>query len=273
MLDLHSINIFLDETLVDELWTLAKRDGMLVEKVREASTKVAAKASGKLGKLWEWLIADVEIELAAEAAGKYSQKLQFSSVFRALILPEILTEITRIRNAESSLEVLQPGDFIQIEADTLELVPLPTFAGFIRQMVISGAGAAKEEQGNGTDWDAAVPFAEKLTATQRAFTFYSRATGEDEYESLIKRFYDEESSEVFNALCMSNDDHVLAVSRLSTDETVILFSVVEERYLRRNLAVFSVGRKVRVFGRIASTKDSRRGGHLIGIQAVSINLS
>ena len=63
MSDINSINLFLDENLVDELWTLAKRDGLLVEKVREASTKIAANVKFGLGKLWQWMTADLEAEL------------------------------------------------------------------------------------------------------------------------------------------------------------------------------------------------------------------
>lgn len=53
MSDINSINLFLDENLVDELWTLAKRDGLLGEKVREASTRIGANAKFGLGRLWQ----------------------------------------------------------------------------------------------------------------------------------------------------------------------------------------------------------------------------
>src|SRR5882762_11856886 len=96
MSDVNSINLFLDEALVDELWTLAKRDGLLVEKVREASAKIAGKTKFGLGKLWQWMTADLEAQLSAEAAGTFSQKLQYTSVFRSLILPELISDIVRV---------------------------------------------------------------------------------------------------------------------------------------------------------------------------------
>jgi hypothetical protein len=40
---IQPIYIFLNEELVDEIWTLFKRDGIPIEKVKEASGKVAAK--------------------------------------------------------------------------------------------------------------------------------------------------------------------------------------------------------------------------------------
>ena len=139
MSDIHSISLFLDELLVDDLWTLAKRDGMVIEKVKEASAKVGGKAKFGLGKLWQWMTADLEAELTAEASGKYSQKLAFTSVFRALILPELIDGIARISNKQGSIEKLKQGDFVEIELDTLELVPLPTFGGFLKQMIVPEA--------------------------------------------------------------------------------------------------------------------------------------
>ena len=48
--DAASISIFVDETFVDELWTLATRDPLAVEKAQEVSAKLTAK------RLLDWAI-------------------------------------------------------------------------------------------------------------------------------------------------------------------------------------------------------------------------
>lgn len=269
MADIGAINLFLDEALVDELWTLAKRDGIPIERVKEASAKIAAKSKFGLGKLWQWMTADLEAELSGEAAGKLSQKLQFTSIFRALVLPELIGDIARFDGVhESSIGDLEPGGFIEIETPTLELVPLPTFAGFLRQMTITAAGESQEDSQPELDLDKTLSFADRLTSAQRALTFVLRIQGGTR-SSALARLYESESEEVFNALCMSNDDHVLGLSPLGTaPRGPIAFSVLEERYLKRHLAVFAVGRPIRFFGRVAYLSPK-----LLGIQAVSISLS
>ncbi|MGD0399961.1 MAG: hypothetical protein ABSC04_13695 [Syntrophobacteraceae bacterium] len=68
---------------------------------------------------------------------------------------------------------------------------------------------------------------------------------------------------------MSNDDHVLAASELTTrNPGVIVFAVLEERFLKRTPAVFTVDRPISLFGRVA-----HKGKHFLGIQLVSIALS
>jgi hypothetical protein len=275
MSEINSISVFLEESLVDDLWTIARRDGTTMEKVKEAATKVGGKAKFGVGKLWQWMTADMQAELAVEGSGKYSQKIQFSSVFRALMLPDLLDDIARVSSTEGSLQDLSLGGFVEIEADTLELVPLPTFAGYIRQMTMAGAGEGTDEDKSPIDFDKIASFAEKFTAMERALTFHYRANDEDNGPpTLLHRLYNEGSEELFNALCMSKDDHVLALLEFSIDNSrVIVFSVVEERYLKRNLAVFTVKRPVRIFGRVAHLKKVGASDDFIGVEAISISLS
>jgi hypothetical protein len=267
MSDINSINLFLDENLVDDLWTLAKRDGLLVEKVREASTKIAAKAKFGLGKLWQWMTADLEAELSAEAAGTISQKLQYTSIFRSMLLTELIGDVVRVGGQEGCpIDELAHGVFVEMETETLELAPLPTLAGFLRLTALFGAGGEKPD----LDFDKTISYLEKLTSAQRALSFQLRLA-EDGGAPLIARLFETSTEEVFNALCMSNDDHVLGVSELSIDETtnVTVFAVLEERFLKRNLAVFAVGRAIRIFGRVAYYK---KDPNILGIQPVSIAL-
>lgn len=270
MSDVNSINLFLDEPLVDELWTLAKRDGLLVEKVREASVKVAGKSKFGIGKLWQWMTADIEAELKAEGGGTFSQKLQYTSIFRSLLLPELINDVAKVGGQNSkSIAELGNGVFVELETNTLELIPLPTFAGYLRQMMIHGASESEEQVNQALDFDTTLSYAEKLTSEQRALTFFLRLESESK-SSLLQRLFANESEEVFNALCMSNDDHVLGVSDLPTDTgTATVFAVLEERFLKRNLAVFAVGRPIRIFGRVAYLK---KHNDVLGIQPVSIAL-
>lgn len=269
MSDIHSISLYLDESLVDELWTLAKRDGTVVEKVKEASAKVGGKAKFGLGKLWQWMTADIEAELSGELSGKYSQKLAYTSVFRALILPELIADIARISDRQTSVGELDHGDFVEIELDTVELVPLPTFAGFLKQAILSGVEDDQADERAAVNFERARSFAETLTGAERALTFYMRATGD--YKSpLLERLYNKSPDELFNALCMSKDDHVLAL--MESGSGISVLSVLEERYLKRNLAAFTVRRPMRVFGRVARPLEDGSIGFL-GMEAISVVLS
>jgi hypothetical protein len=108
-----------------------------------------------------------------------------------------------------------------------------------------------------------------MFSNQRALTFYLRYRG-DIGSNLLQRLFESETEEVFNALCMSNDDHVIGISEFSTDGSdVTVFTVLEERFLRRNLAVFTVERPIRLFGRVAYLK---KDPSILGIQAISIAL-
>lgn len=131
-----------------------------------------------------------------------------------------------------------------------------------------------EANASNVDYEKAQSVVEKFTAEQKALTFYFRVTDEDRL-SLVRRLYEEGSEELYNALCMSDDDYVLALLQLTANGTnVIIFSVLEERYLKRNLAVFSVNRLIRMFGRLAYVKHLESSGDLlVGIQSVSIALA
>src|SRR5580765_8762265 len=139
MSNMQPISLFLDEQLVDELWTLAKREGIEIE------TKLGAKAKFGAGKLWQWMTAELKAELQGEGSGKFSRKLQITSVFRALVLPELIKDIARVGNGDStSIDELEHGDFLEVQASTLELTPLPTFAAYIRQIAMLGVGNEQE---------------------------------------------------------------------------------------------------------------------------------
>jgi hypothetical protein len=188
-----------------------------------------------------------------------------------MILPEIIGDIATIgRQEKTTISELSPGDFVEFETSTLELVPLPTFAAYARQVAIVEAGQeAAGKPHRKFDVNEQISFAEKSTSANRALTFLDRLQSEEHPSELLIELFESDSGELFNALAMSNDDHVLALSTLPTgDGQILVFSVIEERYLKRNLAVFTIERPIRFFGRVAYIE----GHTFLGIQSVCIAL-
>jgi len=274
-----ALSLFVNEALVDELWTILKREGLPLEKVREVSAKVAGTAKFGLGKLWQWMATDSGAELKAEAEGKTSQTFQYTSAFRALLLPELLPEICKLHISDAErVKKLMVGNFVEITCDSIDLVPVPTLADFIRQYLFQESGKAQDEaeskDGAESDvgFERAFSVLEKYTSARRAFTFMNRLDGFFESKAL-KRLFDGESSEMLNALSTSNDDHTLALTISSDYGGTLVFSMLDERFLRRSLGVFSGNRQIRIFGNVAYLGTGTLSCLLLGIQPISVSLA
>src|SRR5579862_1617345 len=79
------IHLFIDELLVNELWTMIKREGLPQERVIEISAKIAAKGKFGFGKLWSWLAADVTGEVQGGVGWKSEDRLEFTALFKSLL--------------------------------------------------------------------------------------------------------------------------------------------------------------------------------------------
>jgi len=275
MSDSFPINLFLDEDLVDELWTMLKRDGIPVERVKEASLKVAGKTKFGLGKLWEWVTADMTAEISAEGGGKYSEKLQYTAMLRAMLLRELIPSITVIGSDNiEEISDLRQDAFVQIACGKVELIPLPTYAGFLRQYALHWLGkAAEEENEDRHDTNSAIAYLEKYTVSERALTFVGRLVDDESASPGLKRLWENTQTVLTNALSMSNNDHVLALASLSEIEPEVhIYAVLKESDLRRNLGAFSGSRSLLFFGQIATINDDGAGHFQLGIMPISVSL-
>jgi hypothetical protein len=211
------ISIFLDESLSDELWILASRDPLTTERVKEASAELAAKGTLGFGKLWSWLGADVSGELSAKGSEKGSTKLQLTSTYRAMLLPDLIGDIPSHGPDIAHDEQLPRSGFVRIVLPTLELLPLPSFADYVRCMMIAEMEETSIKSKDADEFERTLSLAEKLTSGKRALTFCHRLIA-DQDSGLLRRLFDGSSEEainaVFNGLSMSNDDQILGLSVL-----------------------------------------------------------
>lgn len=265
---MQPIFIFLNEVLVDEIWTLFKRDGIPIEKVKSATGKVAVKAKFGLGKLLEWLAADITTEASLSGEGTISQKVNYTSFLRALMLPEIIDSIYQETNpSKIALQNLPVGTFIDIECTHLSFLPIPTYSSYMRQVLMSAIDEQKEES-----TDVTLSLIEKATASQKSLTLNALLYNEHGNTPLGDLWHDL-LDEVSNALTMSNDDQFMLVSQvLNADSKVLVVSFVEEKFIKKNLAGFSGNRPIQVFGRTVYSKELENTGLVLGIDAISVAL-
>jgi hypothetical protein len=220
--------------------------------------------------IWQWLASGLDIEASAGAEASRSVEVQYTSVFRALFLSELIENISRFSlGKDDSVTRLKPGTFIEVTSKMLQLIPLPTFASLSLYDAIT---AFDEQSSPVLDPDKAVLLAEKFAGGQRALAFRMHM---QEGDSLLSRLFRQAPEEYFNALIMSKDDHVIAIAADDVENpTAIVFTLLEERYLRRNNSVFVGTRPVVFFGQLGflSPGDDKKPA-LIGIECISISLA
>lgn len=266
---IQPIYIFLNEDLVDEVWTILKRDGIPVEKVREASGKAAAKAKFGLGNIWKWLASDLSMEVVGEVGGKTSQKISYTAFLRALMLPELIPDIYQGTIDFNTFESLPTGTFISIDCEHLSIIPIPTYASFWRQRLLSNIPANDD-----TDSDNSLIIIEKLTTFQKALTLEMLLHDEDGNQTILGVLWDSLSAEVANALILSNDDLYLLISQVhDASGPTFVISFIEERFLRRNLVGFTGGKPLKFFGQKAYSKELDQGGYIFGLNLLSVALT
>lgn len=265
------IHLFMDYGLVDELWTILKRDGTVVEKISEASAKIAGKTSFGVGDIWKWIAADLTAEISAEGSGKYAEKIQYTSIFRALLLRELIPAVSIIDSSNlEDIAELQPDAFVQVSCDQVDLVPLPTFASYTRQILLDSVDSTDGEPSQSVD--SKFSYVDKYTVSERAFGFVHRLD-DDRASSPLRRLWSSNQAVIGNALSMSNNDHVLAVgSLIDSEPEVLIFSVLKEDGLRRNLGAYAGGRPLVFFGQVALIHQGKRADLHVGVMPLSIAL-
>jgi hypothetical protein len=267
------IHLFLDENLVDELWSLATGKTIPVEKVNEIAAKVAAKAKFGLGDIWKLLGAGVSAEASGEGGFKTSEKSRYTAVLRALFLQEFVNtvDLTDL-SEETDFSRLSVGTFVQIVGNNVELLPLPAHADFIRQSALHVLGKAYENDKAMNEFDKMASYLEKYTASHKAFSFVSKIFDEERKSQLLDGLWSSDHLAIENALLMSDSDHVLLLALANSKKAdVLLYSVVPEAGFRRNLAAYTGNRPILFFGRIASVNKTD-AQHQIGIAPIAISL-
>lgn len=263
------IHLFIDQPLVDELWTMLKREAIPVERVEEASGKIAGKAKFGFGKIWSWLAADVSGEVGLDGSLKHTEHLQYTSLFRSLLLRELLPSVQRIdKDHPKNISALKHDSFVQITCNNVEIVPLPTYSAFFRQYALHGIGQSQEDAD--LDYEKVISFLEKYSISARAMDLVMRVEDKGNNSVGIRTLFDECENIITNALSMSNDDHTLILgSALGLRPAGLIFCVARDDSLRRNLGAFTGARNVTVFGQVA-TLDAGHG-HM-GVLPVTISL-
>jgi hypothetical protein len=282
MIDVLPIHLFLNEALVDELWTLAKREGMTVERVKEAAAKLEAKGKFGFGKALSWLAADVSAELETGGSIKDQERLHYSSILRSILLRDLVTTVAVVEGSSSVQNALRIGAFIQVVCEHVEIIPVPTQAGYMRQLMMNHVGEALHAMENSAEVADVMDLIEKLTSSHRSFAFAAKLEDDnsssalgarDEKSAALEALSEANPSAIANALLMSNDDQVLILGvKQNARPNVVVFSTVPEAGLRRSLAIHSTGRPVLFFGQVADVRRSATGELLLGIVPIAIFL-
>jgi hypothetical protein len=272
----NEIPFFLDVEFIDELWVRLRREGVPEEKLVEASSKVSAKAKlGGLGKLWDILLPDVSAELSGEINRKESEKLVLPAMLRALLIPELIQEVVHISAQDGKDDFDNPtelGMFAKITCQNAAITPLPTFSSYIRQMAYSSASEVNVES-EALGIESALKLVDSATSMGRALTFAMR-TDDQSGDRVLADLKNIDSDEILNALCASNDDLSLIASRARiAGGDCIVFSVVDEKFLRRNMAAFIGNRGISYFGQVAHLVMYESGTpRLLGLRSAAISL-
>jgi hypothetical protein len=270
MLSENDIPLYLNIDYIDELWVRRTRRGITQSEVQEASSKVAAKAKfGGLGKLWDLLLPEIGAEVSGEASRALKSTVEITSTLRALLLPELLPDVVDLQETddlERDLSELSVGQHVRILCDNIDLTPLPTLAAYMRQTLLSGV--RDEDLGESPDVFKAIEFA---TSTNRAMTFCGRT--DDEYGGpALQRLMQSESDELHNAMALTNDDHCLAASLLrATSTDLVVYSSLNEKNLRRDVAAYAGQRPATYFGQVAYLRRDGRTT-VMGVQPAAISL-
>lgn len=274
MLSIKEIPLFLNEKFIDELWVRLKQEGLTIERVQEASQKINAKASvGTLGKLWNSILPDIQIGLGGEVAGRSSEKLEINSMLRSLLLPELISDLVEIPNsAMENSNRLSQGAFARIVCDNLALAPIPTFAAWARQLMLSNMH--ETELAADTPQIDLLKIIDSVFSGNRAMTLSIRTSEDATSSAAMRMLMNSEMTEVHNALAVCNDDMILVASLLDLYgvETVV-FSVLEEAFVNRSLAAFTGDRPVSFFGQVAYLKiGASHSPNVVGMRAAAITL-
>jgi hypothetical protein len=275
MLSVGDIPIFLNEDFIDELWIRIKRAGLTKERIEEASTRVGARAKlGGLGKLWDLLLPDIGAEISGETDRKSSQRLEINSVLRALFLPELIPEILDVSEGAqlSSVGAVLQGSFARIICDNIAMTPIPTLASYLRQLAYESHMENADEKDAKVSIPAALKMLDSVTSSNRAMAFAIRTNAQQHGPASLVTLMRCAEEEMLNALSVCQDDHYLAASTLGAVADVVVFSVLDEGFVKRSLIAFSGIRPVSYFGQVAYRSQSSDGTTLVGIRAAAISL-
>ena len=248
---------------------------MTKEDVREASTRVATRAKfGGFGKLWDMLLPEIEAEITGETARKATQKFEINSVLRALVLPELIPKMVELSYAVkgTSLDSLSNGAFVRITCDNIALTPLPTYASYMRQLAVQNAHW-DDEHGDEYSAEEALKLLDRVTMSNRAITFAMRTEGKNAPKSL-SLLINSESDEISNALAACEDDQYLVASTfVLAGVDAVVFTVLEQKFVKRTLTAFIGNRPVSYFGQVAHLNVGKSEADFVGIRAAAISLS
>lgn len=281
MLSIKEIPIFFNEKFVDELWVRLKREGLTIEKVKEASDKVAAKGTlGGLGKLWSLVLPDIGAELSGEHAIKRTEKQEIGSMLRGLLMPELIPDLAEIPNLNRppSFNDLSQGVFARITCDNIAMTPLPTFAAFARQLFLDNLNEQEEDE-KMSPLDL-LKVVDTVFGSNRALTLLTRTKEGKMGAPALVALMKSESDEIHNALSVCNDDLMLVASSIQIEgRHTVVFAVLEEEFVNRSLVAFIGKRPVTFFGQIAYLKlgpttafSNGEQANFIGIRSATITL-
>jgi hypothetical protein len=265
--------LFLDEAQVDELWVQFKRDGVPQERVERATKKLSTQVKLGLGHLLKALGVDLSAGGARAEEREITTRKDFSAPFKLLLISEIIEDVQHVKISEPLEKELNSGEIIEILCPKIYVFPLPTLAGYVRQLsydsIHNDDVDDNSEPPAGTQVEIVLKRMElikQITDLNRALNFKLM----EDFNEILSSFSSDYKELLFSILAVSNDDRMLVLAQGEYGRGKLwAAAVLSEDNADRSAIALASGNAGRIFGRVLAC-DRDENAELIRLLPIAI---